>query len=175
MILKMDVEGAEYESLLAVSDETLLRFDQIVLELHHLKLLGQPRARRRFTRLLKKLNRAFTIFHVHANNHAGYNGLTIIEGVVVPNLLELSFVRTSLVTRGPSSTLYPTRLDYPNCSSKPELPLLFYPFIPTALKRGRFGAFSRRLKAQEIDSQPERPGSKETERPQQRPGKLSGE
>lgn len=150
MILKMDVEGAEYDALNATSSGTLERFDQIVLEVHHLQKLGERRFRRSFVAMFDKLNATHTLFHVHANNYRGYDSLALVEGMLVANILELSYVKTSLVERRPSRTIYPTELDSPN-RPHPELPLLFYPFVPASLGKEQFARAARMFRAREID------------------------
>jgi len=52
LILKMDVEGAEFDALEAVPDDTLDRFEQIVLEVHGLNNLDDFAFRDRFRRIL---------------------------------------------------------------------------------------------------------------------------
>ncbi|MCI0465841.1 MAG: FkbM family methyltransferase, partial [Beijerinckiaceae bacterium] len=83
LILKMDVEGAEYGALEAVPLDTLHRFEQIILEIHWLERLDEFTFRDRFCRVLRRLNSVFTRFHVHANNWNGQNGLSIVGGVPV--------------------------------------------------------------------------------------------
>ncbi|WP_036257741.1 FkbM family methyltransferase [Methylocapsa aurea] len=48
LILKMDVEGAEFDALRAVPDNILRRFEQIVLEVHGLNRLDDPVFRANF-------------------------------------------------------------------------------------------------------------------------------
>ncbi len=129
IILKMDVEGAEYDALGEVDEATLGRIDQIVLELHGLKKLWRPQRLEVFTRMMTKLNRHFTLFHVHANNYDGRE-LHVLSGMPVCNVLELSYIKSSRVRRSPSTTLYPTPLDQPNVPWADKL-LWFYPFLPT--------------------------------------------
>ncbi len=130
LILKMDVEGAEWEALDACPDETLARFEQIVIEVHALNAMADPVFRAQFTEVMRKLNRHFILFHVHANNCDGQNGLSIVAGMPVSALLELSYVRRDVCRAAPSRTLYPTSLDYPNVPA-PEKLLWFFPFLPT--------------------------------------------
>jgi hypothetical protein len=137
LILKMDVEGAEYETFGAVSEAGLNRFQQIVFEIHSLHSLGDEKFRIKFVRMLEKINRSFTLFHVHANNFDGSDTYTFLSGVPVCNLIELSYVRTNLVERRPSETVYPTYLDYSNVHPM-DKKLWFYPFIPTIIKPSRF-------------------------------------
>jgi hypothetical protein len=140
----MDVDGAEFDALEAVPDDTLDRFEQIVLEVHWLNNLDDLAFRDRFLRIFRRLNSAFTLFHVHANNCDGPNGLAIVSGIPVSTMLELSYVRSASVHRLPSQTLYPTALDYPNLQGKDKL-LWFYPFLPTLLSQESFAACAERV------------------------------
>ena len=144
LILKMDVEGAELDALEAVPDDTLDRIEQIVFEVHWLNNLDDLAFRDRFRRIFRRLNSAFTLFHVHGNNFDGSNGLAIVSGIPVSTMLELSYVRSASVHRLPSQTLYPTALDYPNVQGKDKL-LWFYPFLPTLLGQESFAACAERV------------------------------
>jgi hypothetical protein len=130
LILKMDVEGCEFSSLLGMSDASLQRFDQLTIEFHDLHKLGDAGYRNVFIKMFQKLNRYFTLFHVHANNYDGPNTFHFIDGLPVSNLLELSYIKSERVHRVRSKTLYPTYLDYPNT---PQLDkrLWIFPFFPT--------------------------------------------
>jgi len=126
MVLKMDVEGAEWSALNSSSPEVLAHFDQIVMEVHNLTRVADQALLRLVGDVLAKLNEQFTLFHVHANN---VREVAVVEGFVVPDLLEVSYVRTSTVKRQRSRTVYPTDLDYPNVRGC-DIPMLFYPFLP---------------------------------------------
>jgi len=63
LIVKMDVEGAEWDSLLATPDAVLSRIDQMPMELHG---VNEPR----FLELVRKLKRTFYLVSLHFNNHA---------------------------------------------------------------------------------------------------------
>lgn len=152
IILKMDVEGAEYEALGAVDDATFGRIDQIVMEVHDLKKLRRRERLEAFVTMMTRVNRHFTLFHVHANNYDGPE-LHVLSGFPVCNLLELSFIRSSRVRRSPSTTLYPTPLDRPNLPWADKL-LWFYPFLPTTAAIDAFRAGHERNAAL-----PERPPS----------------
>jgi hypothetical protein len=77
---------------------------------------------------LAKLASRFTLCHVHANNFG--NVRVIANCFPIPEALELTYVRTDLVTRAPSTTVYPTELDRPNFHHFPELMMWYFPFIP---------------------------------------------
>jgi hypothetical protein len=63
LLVKMDVEGAEWESLMATPDEVLEKIDQLPMELHG---VDDPR----FAEVIRKLKQAFYLVSVHFNNHA---------------------------------------------------------------------------------------------------------
>ncbi len=50
--------------------------------------------------------------------------------IPVAETLELTYVRSDLVTALPSKTVYPTEIDLPNYRTLTELRLWFYPFLP---------------------------------------------
>jgi hypothetical protein len=151
MILKMDVEGAEWPALIAAPSALLARFEQIVLEIHGLAFLDRRPWRERITTGLARLRQTHTLFHVHANNHAPP---VVVAGLPVSNLLELSWVRSDRVRALPSRTLYPTALDEPNLRHAADTPLWFHPFLPTALPaeelRAQMDAALVRLDAQHM-------------------------
>lgn len=120
LLLQMDIEGAEYNSLLAASDSVLQCFRVIVIELHWLDLLGSARfLNQRALPMLRKLNLAFDCVHAHANNCCG----TVNLGpVTVPRVLELTYYRRDRNTL-PLRPWAPNPLDVVNVPSNPPLPL----------------------------------------------------
>ena len=66
LLLKMDVEGAEWDSLLATPDAVLDTFVQMPMELH---LRGSP-DKSRFVTLVRRLKEKFYLVNLHFNNHA---------------------------------------------------------------------------------------------------------
>jgi len=63
LIVKIDVEGAEWDALLATPDDVFSRIDQLPMELH-----GSHD--RRFLRLIQKLKRTFYVVNLHFNNYS---------------------------------------------------------------------------------------------------------
>jgi hypothetical protein len=61
LIIKMDIEGAEWDSLLAAPDELLASIPQIAMELHG---FDDPK----IVEALRKLNRNFYLVNLHFNN-----------------------------------------------------------------------------------------------------------
>jgi hypothetical protein len=68
LVVKMDVEAAEWDSLLHASDDTLQRIDQLAIELH-----GMHEARH--IEVVKRLTQFFHIVHIHFNNNTCVTGI----------------------------------------------------------------------------------------------------
>lgn len=127
LVLKIDAESAEFDIFSTMSRETLRHFRQITMEVHGLLNLGDPTFRAKFVAALSRINSVFTLFHVHANN---YGNIGFVDGFVVVDVLELSYVRSDLTEREISKTIYPTLVDFPNWPPRPDYLLWFYPFVP---------------------------------------------
>lgn len=67
IIIKIDVEGAEWNSILATPEDVLDRMDQLVMEFHG---QGKPHFKPHYVDVLKKLKKQFHLVNVHYNNHA---------------------------------------------------------------------------------------------------------
>lgn len=132
LILQMDIEGAEYETILATSPETLSRFRIIVIELHKFSHLGNRLFYRFVHAAISKLLDQFEIAHLHANN-AG--GLTPMAGIEIPRVAELTFLRKDRVVKKSPVAGLPHVLDAPNVPEQAELILPPYWWNPDAVKR----------------------------------------
>lgn len=109
-LLKIDIEGSEYEALSDTSSETLSNFDQLLIELHNLN--EETLSSNLFNELLTKIRKNFQLVHIHGNNNDGYS---IIRGACVPQTLELTFLNKSFQLREvPGSAIFPRDLDFPN-------------------------------------------------------------
>ena len=69
MILKMDVEGAEWGFLEQVSSETLSQFGQMTFEFHNIINNENPE---RVLSAFRKINQTHQLIHIHACNNGGY-------------------------------------------------------------------------------------------------------
>jgi hypothetical protein len=125
MVLKVDTEGHEWIWLKETTREELCQFDQIVIELHG--LCSESR-HQEFAKSLEKLNRSFSLFHVHANN---LSGLHEIQGCLIPDLLECSFVRRDICEcRANTTVILPIPgIDFCSIESYADWPLDYWPFI----------------------------------------------
>ena len=118
LLLKIDIEGAEWDVLLATSDDTLRRFKQIVCEFHDLDRLGEQDFGSRAHELFTKLARTHIVTHVHGNNCGNFAN---VGNIVVPQSLEVLFVLRSAYRASDSHDVFPTPLDRPNQPGRADL------------------------------------------------------
>lgn len=114
LVLKVDIEGAEWPMFAHMQDTTLRQFSQIVGEFHNLPRILDLKYSETVSRALAKINEHFQLVHIHANN---YGSLTVIGGVIVYNDLELTFVRKGDHKFVENKRTFPTPLDRP-CNTK---------------------------------------------------------
>ena len=69
MLLKMDVEGAEWGFFEQVSSETLSQFSQMTFEFHDMINHTNPEL---VLDVFRKINRTHQLIHIHANNNGKY-------------------------------------------------------------------------------------------------------
>lgn len=108
MILKMDVEGVEWDFLGGVSADTLEKFSMMTFELHNLTDLENSR---KTLRLLEKLNMTHQAIWIHANNSRGVERAGKYD---VPGLLEITYVNKRKYRFEDVEYNCPMDLDYPN-------------------------------------------------------------
>ncbi|AUN95708.1 class I SAM-dependent methyltransferase [Pseudazoarcus pumilus] len=118
LVLKIDVEGAEWEVFAAMPAESLRCFAQIVVELHWLDRAGDAAFFATAHEALSRLRREFVPVHVHGNN---YGGLRVLGGVCIAPVLEVTYVRRDLARTKPDDRCFPTPLDQPNHPDRPDL------------------------------------------------------
>ncbi len=119
LILKIDIDGHEWEVFDEMPDEILARFRQICIEIHNpLGRPSQPERRVRNLGVLRKINAKFAPVHLHANNAGPVRTLC---GLEVPKLLEITYVRRNGQQFTDSTEPFPGELDIPNVPADPEI------------------------------------------------------
>jgi hypothetical protein len=103
LVVKMDVEGAEWDTLLQTPDEVLRRFDQLTIEMHGVD-------RPQFVAAVKKLKRTFHVANFHVNNYSCGDAYRPFPGWAY----EVLFVNKRLTRRVPGPVSLPHPLDTPN-------------------------------------------------------------
>jgi hypothetical protein len=112
IVLKMDVEGAEWDAFLHASDAVLDRIDQIAVEFHGAGEANHVRA-------LERLKQFFHVVHLHFNNFSCDPYLDPFPTWAY----EVLFVNKRLGVVDPSSRpAIPHPLDAPNNPKAPDCP-----------------------------------------------------
>ena len=118
-ILKFDTEGAEWDALAMTDSADLARFDVIAGEFHGFHNLAVRSVYQRIREVMEKIGLTHVPVHLHANNATG---IRLVQGVPVPPLMEITFVRKGVVvTAGLSNDPIPGPLDRPNMADRPDL------------------------------------------------------
>ena len=118
MILKMDVERAEWGFLRQTSSETLSKFSQIVFELHSINHLEN---RELILEDLRKLNKTHKLIHLHACNW-GYH--IEIGGKKFPTVYEATYIlRDKYNIADDYDPDLPLELDSPTSRLVPDIEL----------------------------------------------------
>ena len=94
LLLKLDVEGAEWSSLQNISSADLRRFAQVVVELHRLEELAAGEEAVEMLAVVGHLRETHTPIHVHANN---YGQIVRFGRYWFPSTVEVSYVRNELL------------------------------------------------------------------------------
>lgn len=91
LLLQMDIEGCEYNSLLNTSDSCFKQFRIMVIEFHDLyRLKNQRFLNQIFIPLMQRILNQFDCVHAHANNCLPF---LKISNFNVPQVIELTFYR----------------------------------------------------------------------------------
>lgn len=117
-ILKIDIEGAEWDLLADAPDDLLARFPQIVCEFHALcsdEFFLNVAAR---MAVLDRLNAHHRVIHIHGNN---FSGVRLIGSLAVPDVLEVTYASRTRYEFTESDETFPTALDAPNDPGVPEI------------------------------------------------------
>jgi glycosyltransferase involved in cell wall biosynthesis len=118
-LFKFDIEGAEYDVFDTLDPKMLEQFEVIACEIHDLAKLADPFFFDKARRVLEKLTAHHVPVHLHANNYAG---VALVQGVPMPEVLELSFLRRELDSFPYVSTgAIPGQLDRPNNPYLPDI------------------------------------------------------
>ena len=119
LLLQMDIEGAEFETLLGTSDALLEQFRIMVIEFHYLQQLYNKSFYVLLSRMFAKLLRRHSVVHIHPNNCCGsVRG----AGFEVPRIAEFTFLRNDRFRRREPRSDFPHALDTDN-TRKRSLPL----------------------------------------------------
>ena len=128
-ILKIDIEGSEWDSLANLDSTELSRFTQIVGEFHNFHEIYKHEHFIKILNTLKKINQTHVNINLHPNNWSGFK---IINGIPIPDVVELTFIRRDLfdILSGQKASNVKhyevDQLNTPNNPNSPEYRLCFF-------------------------------------------------
>lgn len=125
ILLKIDTEGAEWDVLEHFDSKLFDNIELLVIEFHNLL---ESKYLNKYLKVFNKLNKNFTIFHIHANN---CSKIVKIDGTYFPNVLEVTYVNNKHVKipKYVEKEAYPKEMDNANCINSPtsaNYPLNFW-------------------------------------------------
>jgi hypothetical protein len=119
-ILQMDIEGAEYQTILAADRNALNRFRIIAIEIHDVQAWFNPIAWGVINVFFEKLLADFHVVHNHPNNNCPF---IEADGILLPTVFELTLLRKDRSEALGFVDAFPHPLDQPNVLDKPDRPL----------------------------------------------------
>lgn len=110
LIMKMDVEGSEWESFMAMPESALRQIDQLSVEFHGVE-------EELYVQVMEKLRRVFHVVNVHYNNWTCHPDTTPLPATTY----EVLFVNKDVgaVEEGVAAVV-PNPLDAPNAPGRPD-------------------------------------------------------
>lgn len=124
LLLQMDIEGGEYNSLINMSDNLIKRFRIMVIEFHWLDNLWDPYFFNLNRTVFNKILQTHVCVHIHPNNCCGIGSRF---GLEIPRIAEFTFIRKDRVKIKNYVSKFPHDLDYDNTKNKTiSLPKVWY-------------------------------------------------
>jgi hypothetical protein len=109
LVMKIDVEGAEWDAFLLAPDSALSQIDQLDVEFHH---VDEPK----YVETIRRLKQFFYVAHVHYNNFSCDPSLTPFPSWAFEVLLINKRIAVTDGTSAPASN----GVDAPNNASAPD-------------------------------------------------------
>lgn len=121
LILKMDIEGAEWDVLDTVPESLLKCFRQMAFEFHGMTDEFEVN-RKKILRVLKKLNNTHQIIWVHGNNYS----YAVSNGeITMPDAIEVLYLNRDYYRFSDEGIRLPLDIDMPNYPSRKDYDLSF--------------------------------------------------
>jgi hypothetical protein len=121
LILQMDIEGAEYQTIIATPLDILRRFRVIAIEIHHVESwFNNPISWETMQDFFSKLLADFRVVHLHPNNNCPFIDA---DGILLPTVFEMTLLRKDRAIPEGYCDTFPHPLDQPNVLDKPDRPL----------------------------------------------------
>lgn len=145
LILKMDVEGAEWEMINETSSEDLGRFRQIAFELHD---FDHPEKETEILSALEKMNITHFPVWIHGNNHVS---AICTEDIILPTAIEILYLNRSHYDYIESPVEFPWEIDAPNTEVFPEYILGNWGSRPDNTKIVKKAAEAKQIVEEKVD------------------------
>ncbi len=119
-VLQMDIEGAEYDSILSTPQEILNKFKVIVIEIHKLNFMTSQEGFILGSLFFDHLLKSFHVRHLHTNN---YIRPFVFGSFKFPSDIELVLIRKDICKINPVQSVrqLPHHLDRPSNPKKKDL------------------------------------------------------
>lgn len=125
-ILKLDVEGSEYEILSAIDENILKDLKIIIVEFHGLEMIGDENTNLIINSIKNKLLNYFYVAHIHPNNCCGIHNVSKFK---IPSVLEVTYLNKKNMKISDKNCKIPNELDKKNVSKKKDITLPNYWFV----------------------------------------------
>lgn len=122
-ILKLDVEGSEYEILSSLDERILQELKIIIIEFHGLEMIGDENTNKILISILRKISKYFYVVHIHPNNCCGTHYISKFK---VPSVLEVTYINKKNADRKDGLCTIPNQLDSKNVQKKDDIILSEY-------------------------------------------------
>ncbi|MEI8349977.1 MAG: FkbM family methyltransferase [Candidatus Omnitrophota bacterium] len=115
LILKMDIEGYEWDVFREIPSSVISQFSQFVVEFHDLRSAIYGSGYDMVAEVLKKINQTHQSVHVHANS---FSAPLWIGEFVLPTVIEVTFVRRADFKDKfiANTRQFPTEIDQSSCA-----------------------------------------------------------
>jgi len=117
LILQMDIESFEYETILSMSESVINRFRIIVIEFHSLDQLWNKPFFSVASRAFEKILQTHDCVHIHPNNIANTQ---TVNGIEIITTMEFTFFRKDRINNPKFQHHFPHPLDSDNCPKHPS-------------------------------------------------------
>ena len=119
IILKVDIERSEFETLLNISEKNLKKIRILIIEFHNLRDLRNKSFFRITDSLISRLNKFFYLTHMHPNNSSK---LIQIHKYEFPDIVEFTYLRKDRIKDlFELDKLLPHELDRKNVLEKEDI------------------------------------------------------
>lgn len=96
LLLKLDIEGHEWKILSQFSTKNLLKFEQILIEFHHVLDIYETKKFNFYIKVLTKIFHNHKVININVNN---YGASSMLFSEKISDVFEISFLRNDLYAK----------------------------------------------------------------------------